>query len=301
MNRDLANEAISLNPPSQQSRRTFIRNATATGIMGGFALAADPVMSQVIATDFDGIEGNEIHVKENGVELYAYMAKPKNAKGPLPVVIVASEIFGVHEHIADMARRFAKLGYMAIAPDFFTRAGDPTSMGTVAEVMSKIISKTPDSQVMGDISSCLAWAGKNQGDLNKVGITGFCWGGRITWLACAQIPQMKAGVAWYGRLVGDKSDNFPLHPVDIAATLKAPVLGLYGGDDPGIPLDTVELMRQALTLASATNPAAKKSMIEVYAQAPHAFNADYRASYRADAAKDGWQKCLAWFKSNGVS
>lgn len=301
MNRDLANEAVSLNPPSQQSRRTFIRNASAASLLGGFALAADPVMSQVINTNFDGLEADEIHVEENGLDLYAYMAKPSNAKGPLPIVIVASEIFGVHEHIADMARRFAKQGYMAIAPEFFTRAGDPTSLGTIAEIMSQIVAKTSDKQVMGDISACLTWAGKNQGDLNKVGITGFCWGGRITWLACAQIPQMKAGVAWYGRLVGDKSDNFPLHPVDIATSLKGPVLGLYGGDDPGIPLDTVEKMRQALAQAGTSNPAAKKSMIEVYPQAPHAFNADYRASYRADAAKDGWQKCLAWFKSNGVA
>lgn len=301
MNRDLANEAVSLNPPSQQSRRTFIRNASAASLFGGFALAADPVMSQVISTNFDGLEADEIHVTENGLDLYAYMAKPSNAKGPLPIVIVASEIFGVHEHIADMARRFAKQGYMAIAPEFFTRAGDPTSLGTIAEIMSQIIAKTSDNQVMGDISACLTWAGKNQGDLTKVGITGFCWGGRVTWLACAKIPQMKAGVAWYGRLVGDKSDNFPLHPVDIAASLKGPVLGLYGGDDPGIPLETVEKMRQALAQAGMSNPAAKKSMIEVYPQAPHAFNADYRASYRADAAKDGWQKCLAWFKSNGVA
>ncbi len=301
MNSDLAKEAVSLSPSLQQSRRTFIRNASAVSLLGGFALAADPVLSQVISTDFDGIEADEIHVKENGLDLYAYVAKPANAKGPLPIVIVASEIFGVHEHIADMARRFAKQGYMAIAPEFFTRAGDPTSLATIAEIMSQIVAKTSDKQVMGDISACLTWAGKNQGDLNKVGITGFCWGGRVTWLACALIPQMKAGVAWYGRLVGDKSDNFPLHPVDIAASLKGPVLGLYGGDDPGIPLDTVEIMRQALAQAGASNPAAKKSIIEVYPQAPHAFNADYRASYRADAAKDGWQKCLAWFKSNGVA
>lgn len=300
MNNDLVNEAISLNGRTQQSRRDFLRKASATGLIGGFALAADPVLSQTITTDFNGLEADEIHVQENGIDLYAYMAKPADVKGPLPIVIVASEIFGVHEHIADMARRFAKLGYMAIAPEFFTRAGDPTSLGTVAEIMSTIVANTPDKQVMADISACLTWAGKNQGNLDKVGITGFCWGGRITWLACAQIPQMKAGVAWYGRLVGDKSDNFPLHPVDIAASLKAPVLGLYGGDDPGIPLNTVEQMRQALALAT-TNSAAKDSKIEVYAQAPHAFNADYRASYRADAAKDGWQKCLAWFKAYGVA
>lgn len=300
MNDDLVKEAQSLTLPTQQSRRIFLRNATATGLIGGFAIAADPVMSQTISTDFSGIDADEIHVEENGLDLYAYMAKPAGASGKLPVVIVASEIFGVHEHIADIARRFAKQGYMAIAPEFFTRAGDPTSLGTVAEIMSKIVAQTPDKQVLGDIGACLTWAGKNQGDLNKVGVTGFCWGGRITWLACAQMPQMKAGVAWYGRLVGDKSENFPAHPVDLAASLKAPVLGLYGGDDPGIPLNTVEQMRQALAQAT-DNPAAKASVIEVYPDAPHAFHADYRASYRADAAKDGWQKCLAWFKQHGVS
>jgi len=293
-------DGLALVGNNQQNRRTFLRNASAAGLLGGFALAAQPVEAQqVISTNFDGLEANEIDVQENGVELYAYMAKPKNVTTALPVVIVCSEIFGVHEHIADITRRFAKQGYLAIAPEFFTRAGDPTSLGTFAEIMKEIISKTPDAQVMDDIRACLTWATKNGGDANRSAITGFCWGGRITWLACAKIPELKAGVAWYGRLVGQKSDNFPAHPVDLARELKAPVLGLYGGADDGISLDTVEQMKQALAQATG-NAAAQASRFEIYPDAPHAFHADYRATYREAAAKDGWEKCLRWFKANGV-
>jgi carboxymethylenebutenolidase len=297
---DWLNDGQALKGTSDQSRRTFLRNASAAGLLGGYALAAQPIQAQqVIATDFDGIEAGEKSISENGVDLYAYVAKPKSASGALPTVIVCSEIFGVHEHIADIARRFAKQGYMAIAPEFFTRAGDPTTLGTVAEIIKEIVSQTPDAQVMDDIRACLTWAAKNGADPDRAGITGFCWGGRITWLACAQINQMKAGVAWYGRLVGEKSDNFPLHPVDIAKELKAPVLGLYGSADTGIPVSTVEQMQAALKQAS-TNAAAAKSRFEVYPDAPHAFHADYRDTYRDGPAKDGWQQCLAWFKQNGV-
>lgn len=297
---DFNDDGLALVGKSHQNRRTFLRNASAAGLLGGFALAAQPIQAQqVISTNFDGLEATEVGIEENGVELYAYMAKPKTVTGPLPVVIVCSEIFGVHEHIADITRRFAKQGYLAIAPEFFTRAGDPTSLGTVAEIIKKIISQTPDSQVMDDIRACLAWATKNGGDTSRSAITGFCWGGRITWLACANIPELKAGVAWYGRLVGEKSDNFPTHPVDLANTLKAPVLGLYGGADDGIPLKTVDQMKEALAQATG-NAAAQASRLEVYPDAPHAFHADYRATYRAAAAKDGWEKCLLWFKTNGV-
>lgn len=205
----------------------------------------------------------------------------------------------MHEHIADIARRFAKAGYMAIAPEFFTRAGDPTSLGTIAEILKEIVGQTPDEQVINDIGACLTWASKNGADMDRVGVTGFCWGGRITWLACARVPQIKAGVAWYGRLVGEKSENFPAHPVDLAHKLNAPVLGLYGGADDGIPLETVEQMQQALKQAN-DNPAASASRFEIYPDAPHAFHADYRASYREAAAKDGWEKCLQWFKTHGV-
>lgn len=297
---DLYLDGQALGGRSETSRRAFLRNTTAAGLVGGFALAAQPIKAQqVINTNFEGIDADEAFVEENGLELYAYYAKPKNASGPLPTVIVCSEIFGVHEHIADIVRRFAKQGYLAIAPEFFTRAGDPMMLGTVAEVLKEIIAKTPDAQVMDDIRACLAWAAKNGGDPDRVGVTGFCWGGRITWLACANIPQMKAGVAWYGRLVGDKSENFPQHPVDLAKDLKAPVLGLYGGKDDGIPLATVDQMKAALAEAT-NNPAAQASKFEIYPDAPHAFHADYRGSYREGPAKDGWKKCLAWFAERGV-
>jgi carboxymethylenebutenolidase len=189
---------------------------------------------------------------------------------------------------------------MAIAPEFFIRAGDPNTYGTTAEIMSNIVAKTPDSQVLNDLQAAIQWAGKNGGDVKKVGVTGFCWGGRITWLS-ATLPQVRAGVAWYGRLVGEKTEGNPRHPVDIAADLKAPVLGLYGGADAGISLETVEQMRQALVAAAPKNPAAKASRFEIYPDAPHGFHADYRALYREGPAKDGWEKCVAWFKQNGVA
>jgi carboxymethylenebutenolidase len=233
-------------------------------------------------------------------QMPAYVSRPAQAKPNLPIVIVISEIFGVHEHIADITRRFAKLGYLAIAPEFFTRAGDPNSYGTVAEIQKNIIAKTPDAQVLNDLQAALVWAGKNGGDLKKVGVTGFCWGGRITWLS-ATLPQVRAGVAWYGRVIGEKTENSPRHPVDIAAELKAPVLGLYGGADTGISLESVEQMRTALANVASKNPAAKASRFEIYPDAPHAFHADYRATYREGPAKDGWEKCVAWFKQNGVA
>lgn len=283
------------------NRREFIKAsaATATGLGVGFVAASQPVMAQAIKTDFAGLKVGEISIPSGDIQMPAYVSRPDKAKGPLPIVIVASEIFGVHEYIADVTRRFAKLGYLAIAPEFFTRAGDPNTYGTVAEIFSNIVSKTSDAQVLGDVRAAIAWAGANGGDVKRVGVTGFCWGGRITWLS-ATMPQVRAGVAWYGRLVGEKTPGNPLHPVDIAADLKAPVLGLYGAADTGISLETVEKMRQALAAAAATNPAAKASRFEVYPDAPHAFHADYRETYRAGPAADGWAKCLAWFKQNGV-
>jgi carboxymethylenebutenolidase len=264
----------------------------------GFVAASEPVMAQAIKTDFAGINAGEQDIPVGNFNMPAYISRPEKVSGPLPVVIVVSEIFGVHEYIADTTRRFAKLGYLAIAPEFFTRAGDPNSFGTVAEIQSNIVAKTPDPQVLGDLKAAITWAGKNGGDLKKVAVTGFCWGGRITWLA-ATMPEVKAGVAWYGRLVGDKTANNPKQPVEIAADLKAPVLGLYGSADTGIPLDTVDQMKAALSKASS-NPAAKTSKFEIYPEAPHAFHADYRATYREGPAKDAWAKCLAWFKQHGV-
>jgi carboxymethylenebutenolidase len=283
--------------------KTSLKASTATvtaGALGiGFVAASEPVLAQAIKTDFTGIKAGEQDIPVGSFNMPAYISRPDKASGSLPIIIVVSEIFGVHEYIADTTRRFAKLGYLAIAPEFFTRAGDPNTFGTIAEIQSNIVAKTPDAQVLADLKAAIAWAGKNGGDLKKVGVTGFCWGGRITWLS-ATLPEVKAGVAWYGRLVGDKTANNPRQPVEIAADLKAPVLGLYGSADTGIPLDTVEQMKAALAKASS-NPAAKASKFEIYPDAPHAFHADYRNTYREGPAKDGWAKCLAWFKQYGVS
>ncbi|APB99562.1 dienelactone hydrolase family protein [Polynucleobacter asymbioticus] len=286
---------------SSNARREFIKTSVigATTMGVGFVAASDPVLAAAIETDFTGLKAGEQMIPVGSFQLPAYVSRPAYAKGSLPIVIVVSEIFGVHEYIADVTRRFAKLGYLAIAPEFFARAGDPNTYGTIAEIQSNIVAKTPDTQVINDLQAALVWAGKNGGDLKRVGVTGFCWGGRITWLS-ATLPQVRAGVAWYGRLIGEKTEGNPRHPVEIAADLKAPVLGLYGGADTGISLESVEQMRAALAQAAAKNPAAKASQIEVYPDAPHAFHADYRASYREGPAKDGWGKCIAWFKKNGV-
>jgi carboxymethylenebutenolidase len=283
-------------------RRSFMKASaiTATSIGVGFVAASDPVMAAAIETDFTGIKAGEQMIPVGTFQMPAYVSRPDKAKAKLPIVIVASEIFGVHEYIADVTRRFAKLGYLAIAPEFFTRAGDPNTFGTVAEIQKNIVAQTPDSQVLNDLQAALVWAGKNGGDLKKVGVTGFCWGGRITWLS-ATLPQVRAGVAWYGRVIGEKTENSPRHPVDIAAELKAPVLGLYGGADTGISLESVEQMREALAKAAPKNLAAKASRFEIYPDTPHAFHADYRATYREGPAKDGWEKCVAWFKQNGVA
>jgi carboxymethylenebutenolidase len=287
-----------------QGRRSFIKTsvagAAATTLGVGFVAAADPVLAAAIETDFKGLTAGEQMIPVGSFQMPAYVSRPEKAKGSLPIVIVVSEIFGVHEYIADVTRRFAKLGYLAIAPEFFIRAGDPNSYGTVADILTNIVAKTPDAQVLNDLQAALVWAGKNGGDLKRVGVTGFCWGGRITWLS-ATLPQVRAGVAWYGRLIGEKTESSPHHPVELAADLKAPVLGLYGGADTGISLESIEQMRAALALAAPKNPAAKASVIEVYPDTPHAFHADYRESYRAGPAKDGWEKCIAWFKKMGVA
>ena len=279
--------------------KTSVAGVAATTLGVGFVAAADPVLAAAIETDFKGLTAGEQMIPVGSFQMPAYVSRPEKAKGNLPIVIVVSEIFGVHEYIADVTRRFAKLGYLAIAPEFFVRAGDPNAYGTVTDILTNIVAKTPDAQVLNDLQAALVWAGKNGGDLKRVGVTGFCWGGRITWLACAQIPQMRAGVAWYGRLVGDKTPNNPLHPVDLASQMKAPVLGLYGSADTGIPLETVEQMKQALQ-AAKNNKAAQAAKFEIYPEAPHAFHADYRATYREGPAKDGWDKCLAWLKQQGV-
>jgi carboxymethylenebutenolidase len=272
-------------------RRVFLKAALGSG----FAAATLPVAAQsVIKTDSAGLTAGEIEIKVGGVTVPVYRAQPAG-KANLPVILVVSEIFGVHEHIADVARRFAKQGYMALAPDLFVRQGDPGKIPNIADLIRDIISKTPDDQVMGDLDACVDWARHNGGNADKLGITGFCWGGRITWLYCAHNPKVKAGVAWYGRLVGDATPNTPKHPIDIAPSLKVPVLGLYGGKDTGIPVETIDKMKAALAKGGSG------STFVVYPDAGHAFNADYRPSYVEADAKDGWTRALAWFKSHGVA
>ncbi|HEX5786013.1 MAG TPA: dienelactone hydrolase family protein [Burkholderiaceae bacterium] len=276
------------------TRRTALKAALGVG----YAAAVSPIMAQTaIKTPADGLVAGEVSIDVKGFKMPAYRAAPAGKTG-LPVVLVLSEIFGVHEHIADVARRFAKAGYLAIAPELFVRQGDAQGYGEIAKLMAEVIAKVPDAQVMGDLDAALDWAGANGGDLSRVGITGFCWGGRQVWLHTAHNPRIKAGVAWYGRLVGPATDLTPKHPVDVAAQLHGPVLGLYGGADTGIAQDTVEKMKAALAQGNA---AAKASQFVVYPDAPHAFHADYRPSYRKDAAEDGWNRALAWFKAHGVA
>ena len=280
-----------------RDRRDVLRTLVGAGVGSGFAASVQPIAAQtMVQTSTEGLTAGPVTIDVAGFPMPAYRAAPAGKTGA-PVVLVVSEIFGVHEHIADVARRFARQGYCAIAPELFVRQGDAKAQVDIPTLQANVISKVPDAQVMGDLDACVAWAKTQGADVTRLGITGFCWGGRITWLYAAHNPGLKAAVAWYGRLVGQASTLSPRHPVDLAGELKAPVLGLYGEKDGGIPLDSVETMRGALTKGSAV---AQRSEIVVYPGAGHAFHADYRPSYQKAAADDGWQRCLAWFKSNGV-
>ncbi len=272
------------------TRRGFV----VTTLAAGFALAAQPIAAETITTDTKGLEAGEVKIPVADGTLPAYRAEPSGGKN-LPVILVVQEIFGVHEHIKDVCRRLAKLGYLAIAPELYARQGDVSKMTDFKEIIGKVVSKVPDAQVMSDLDASVAWAKTAGGDTGKLGITGFCWGGRIVWLYAAHNPQLKAGVAWYGRLVGDADPLHPKHPVDLAGSLHAPILGLYGGADTGITQEHVEQMRRAVKAAGKT------AEIVVYPDTPHAFFADYRPSYRAEAAADGWKRMLDWFRKNGVA
>ena len=297
MLRDLQNDFDSLLPGKSTEHGATRRTALKAALGVGYAAAATPLMAQTaIRTPADGLTVGEISYEVNGFKVPAYRAAPAGRTN-LPVVLVIQEIFGVHEYIADTARRFAKAGYLAIAPELYARQGDPSSYGEMSKLMAEVVSKVPDAQVMADLDGALRWAEANGGNVRKAGITGFCWGGRITWLYAAHAP-IQAGVAWYGRLVGTESPLTPKHPVDLAASLKAPVLGLYGGADTGIPLDTVDKMKAAL---AAGSPAARASQFVVYPDAPHAFHADYRPSFRQGPAEDGWKRALEWFRTHGVA
>ncbi len=280
---------------------TTRRGALKAAIGVGYAAAALPIMAQTaVKTPSEGLLAGEVNIKVGAHSMPVYRAQPQG-KTNLPVVLVLSEIFGVHEYIADTARRFAKAGYLALAPELFGRQGDASSYNEMAKLMAEVIQKTPDAEVMADLDATVAWASANGGDVNRLAVTGFCWGGRQTWMYASHNPKVKAGVAWYGRLVGQSNPLQTEHPVQRAGKLHGPVLGLYGEKDTGIPLSTVDQMKTALAEAGAAgNAAAKKSEFVVYPEAPHAFHADYRPSFRAEPAADGWKRCLAWMATHGA-
>ena len=302
LNSNLISEFNALLPGQSTEAGASRRLALKAALGVGYAAAALPIRAQTaIKTSSEGLKTGQIAYEVNGFKVPAFFAAPAG-KTNLPVILVIQEIFGVHEYIADTVRRFAKAGYLAIAPEMFARQGDPRQYTETARLMSEVVSKVPDAQAMDDLDGAVKWAGSHGGNLRKVGITGFCWGGRITWLYAEQSKNVKAGVAWYGRLVGTPSALTPQHPLDLAAILKAPVLGLYGGQDGGIALTTLNQMKDALAEAGQKgNAAARASQFVVYPAAPHAFHADYRSSYRKDAAEDGFRRALAWFETHGVA
>ncbi|MBV8850644.1 MAG: dienelactone hydrolase family protein [Methylobacteriaceae bacterium] len=283
---------MSLEPPALPlSRRSLLLKSSLTA---GFCAAVEPVWAQVITTPSDGLTAGEVKVPSAGVDLPAYRAMPDKG-GPFPTVLVIQEVFGVHEHIKDVCRRLAKLGYFAIAPELYARQGDPSKYTEVPKLVSELVNKVPDAQVTGDLDATLAYAkSTGKADTSRAAVIGFCWGGRQVWMYAAHNPSLKAGAAFYGPLVGQPNDMKPKNPTDIAGSLKVPVLGLYGGKDQGITAEHVQAMREALKSSSS------KSEIIVYPDAPHGFNADYRPSYRKDDAQDAWAKATAWFKGHGA-
>lgn len=281
---------LSLQTRSQLSRRAFVVGTLAAG----FALAVLPVSAETITTDTNGLVAGEVMIPVDGGQIPAYRAMPA-AGGPFSTVVVIHEIFGVHEHIRDICRRLAKLGYFALSPNLFSRNGDVTRLADTAAIM-EVVTKVPDKEVASDLDATVEWArGTKSANVEKLGITGFCWGGRQVWLYAAHNPHVTAGVAWYGPLQRPKTANSPDNPIDLVKEINAPILGLYGGADPGIPVSQIEAMSAALKAAG------KPSEIVIYPDTPHGFNADYRPSYRKDKAEDGWKRMLEWFKKNGVA
>ena len=270
------------------------RREAVTALAAGFALAVQPISAETITTDDAGLVAGEISIPTPDRDIPGYRAAPATG-GPFPTVLVVQEIFGVHEHIRDICRRFAKLGYLAVAPDLYVRQGDVSTIADFQQIIATVVSKVPDAQVMADLDATLAWAKAHDGDTARLGVTGFCWGGRITWLYAAHSPRVKAAVAWYGRLVTGTDDLRPRNPIDVVGQLHAPVLGLYGGADQAIPNESVGRMREALKTAG------KPGEIVLYPDTPHGFHADYRPTYREEQAQDAWAKCLDWFRKHGVS
>ncbi len=274
------------------TRRAF----AATGLVAGFTLATGPLNAAVIVTDSVGLDAGEVSVPVADGKIPAYRARPMG-KTNAPTALVVQEVFGIHEHIKDICRRLAKTGYYAIAPSLYARYGDPGKydMAHAKDLMTDIVSKVPDAGVMSDLDSAVAFAQSEGADTTKLGITGFCWGGRIVWLYAAHNPKLSAGVAWYGPLAGQPNDLRPHSAIELASQVKAPVLGLYGGLDQNITAADIAAMRAALAKAGNT-----KCRIDVFADAQHGFNADYRPSYNEQDAKEAWSRMLAWFKANGV-
>lgn len=276
---------------------TNLRDLVAAWLPQGFAKIVQPIASTTISTDTQGLVAGEVKIQTMTGAVPAYRALPERS-GKLPLVLVVQEIFGVHEHIKDVCRRLAKLGYFAIAVELYFRQGDVTKFTDNQEIFAKVVNHVPDSQVMSDLDAAVVYAASTgKADTSRLGITGFCWGGRIAWTYCVHNPRVTAGVAWYGRLVApSRAPLQPAYPVELAPHLKVPVLGLYGGEDASIPIANVEQMRGALKSAGNAT-----SEIVVYDGAPHAFYADYRPSYRRQAAEDGWKRMQAWFKKHGAA
>ncbi len=284
-------EVNALVPENNLSRRGFI----VTSLGAGFAASVLPVSAQTITTAADGLVAGEVKVPTKDGDMVAYRAMPATGSN-FPVVLVVQEIFGVHEHIKDVCRRFAKLGYFAIAGELYARQGDVSKITEIPKIVSEVVSKVPDAQVMADLDACVAYAkASGKANADKLAVTGFCWGGRIVWLYAAHNQSVKAGGAWYGPLTGATSPLKPKNPIDLVAQINAPILGQYGGADGGIPNDTVDQMRAALKAAG------KKSEIITYPDTPHGFHADYRPTYRKAQADEAWAKLTAWFKANGVA
>jgi carboxymethylenebutenolidase len=282
-------DLLSLLPRMDLTRRAMIVTSLATG----FALAVQPVSAQTITTASDGLTAGEVKIPTADGDIPGYRAMPASG-GPFPVVLVVQEIFGVHEHIKDICRRFAKVGYFAVAAELFARQGDVSKISDIKDLMP-IVAEVPDLQVMSDLDATVAWAkSTGKADVAHLGITGFCWGGRIVWLYAAHNPKLRAAVAWYGPLNRNATALQPQHPLNVAGEIKAPVLGLYAGQDKGIPQSDIDKMRDALKRARPP------TQIIVYPDAQHGFNADYRPSYNATDAQDGWKRMLAWFNEHGV-
>lgn len=287
----LTSDIIGLTKVAPFSRRGFMTASAA--VTAGYTLAAGPVRAEAITTDSNGLNAGDARIKVGDGEMPAYFARPASASNP-PVVLVAMEIFGLHQYIKDVTRRLAKLGAFAVAPDYYFRAGTDLTKITEIKDLLPIVNAKPDAELLSDLDATVAWAKSQGGDTSRLGIVGFCRGGRTVWEYAAKSAALKAGVAFYGPLIDPPNPAWPKSPTQLAPEMKAPVLGLYGEADTGIPVASVEAMKAAL----AENK--KTAEFKIYPGAPHGFHADYRPSYRKDAAEDGWAQMQAWFKTYGV-